>query len=244
MNEKRDFKGVWIPKELWFDKTLSPIQKMFLLEIDSLDNEAGCFASNAHFSELFGVTKGRCTQIIKGLEARKLVTIRLIREGKQIKKRIVRVVNKLNRGSENIKSPYLINAQGNNTSKAIEQKEESKKKPSSPGFSENDLKLADFMYAKIQQLNPGHKKPNLDKWANTIRLIRERDNKTHNDIESLFTWANNNNFWKTNILSPAKLRDQWDTLTIQRQQNETSNQNSNPGKNSVFWDSIRPGLHS
>ena len=110
---------MWIPKELWFDKTLSPIQKMFLLEIDSLDNKGGCYASNAHFSELFGVTKGRCTQIIKGLEARKLVTIQLIREGKQIKKRIVRVVNKLTRGSENIKSPYLINAQGNTTSKAI-----------------------------------------------------------------------------------------------------------------------------
>ena len=122
MSEKRDFKGVWIPKEIWLNKEMSVMEKLFLVEIDSLDNKEGCYASNAHFSEMFDLTKGRCTQIIKSLESKLMVNIELIRDGKLITKRTIRVVNKLNRvvnklggGSENIKLGYIENAQGSNT---------------------------------------------------------------------------------------------------------------------------------
>lgn len=48
----RDFKGVWIPKEVWLDERLSMLDKGILAEIDSLDNgDAGCFASNEHLAE-------------------------------------------------------------------------------------------------------------------------------------------------------------------------------------------------
>lgn len=49
----RDFKGIWIPKELWECKELSTSEKIVLLEIDSLDTgEDGCYASIKHFAEL------------------------------------------------------------------------------------------------------------------------------------------------------------------------------------------------
>jgi len=118
----RDFKGIWIPKEIWLNKELTVIEKLFLVEIDSLDNEEGCYASNAHFSEMFELTKGRCTQIIKSLEEKNLVKIQIIREGKIISKRVIRVVNKLNTlvnklntPSEKTKHPYLENDEGINT---------------------------------------------------------------------------------------------------------------------------------
>lgn len=48
----RDFKGVWIPKEVWLDNRLSMLDKGILAEIDSLDmGEKGCFASNEHLAE-------------------------------------------------------------------------------------------------------------------------------------------------------------------------------------------------
>lgn len=48
---KRDFKGVWIPKEIWLDKRLNALDKVILTEIDSLDSsERGCFASNKHIA--------------------------------------------------------------------------------------------------------------------------------------------------------------------------------------------------
>jgi hypothetical protein len=115
----RNFKGVWIPKNVWLDKDLTLMEKCFLVEVDSLDNENGCFASNAHFSEFFAISKGRCTQILKSLEKKEYIKITLIRNGKQVVKRVIRilnrVVNKLNNPSELIKQPYLENAQGNNT---------------------------------------------------------------------------------------------------------------------------------
>lgn len=49
---ERDFKGVWIPKEVWLDERLSMLDKGILAEVDSLDmGENGCFASNEHLAE-------------------------------------------------------------------------------------------------------------------------------------------------------------------------------------------------
>ena len=101
---KRDFKGIWIPKEIWLNEDLSIMEKLFLIEIDSLDNEEGCYASNEHFSNFFGLSKNRCTEIIKSLEKKGLISIELQREPgkKNISKRIIRVIDKSNRGySEN-----------------------------------------------------------------------------------------------------------------------------------------------
>lgn len=108
-NYERDFKGVWIPKDVWLNRDLSLIEKVFLVEIDSLDNADGCYASNKYFSEFFDISKGRCSQIINQLKDKDLISIEYEREGKEIKKRIIRVVNKLNRGSKNIKQGYLEN---------------------------------------------------------------------------------------------------------------------------------------
>lgn len=115
---KRNFKGVWIPSSVWLDRRISVMEKCFLVEIDSLDNADGCFASNSHFSDFFGVSKGRCTQIIKGLEKKGYISVELVKEGKQIKKRIVRALTQLvysTGGSEDIEHPYLENDEGSNT---------------------------------------------------------------------------------------------------------------------------------
>lgn len=116
---KRDFKWVRIPKEIRLNNDLSIMEKLFLVEIDSLDNNDWCFASNTYFAEFFWISKARCTQIIKSLEAKSILSIEIIREWKVITKRVVRilnrVVNKLNRGSKKIKEGYLENAQDNNT---------------------------------------------------------------------------------------------------------------------------------
>ena len=114
--QERDFKGIWIPREIWLASELTLLEKIFLVEIDSLDNDQNCYASNAYFAEFFGISKGRCTQIIKSLEAKGFIQIQLIRDKKAIKKRVIRVVRKLNTPLSKTKYPYLENAEGNNTS--------------------------------------------------------------------------------------------------------------------------------
>lgn len=71
MKENRDFKGVWIPKEVWLNKDLSIIEKCLLVEIDSLDNgEKGCFASNEYLATFFNLSESRMANIISDLKKR------------------------------------------------------------------------------------------------------------------------------------------------------------------------------
>lgn len=70
--KERAFTGVWIPKHIWLNDDLSPMEKLFLAEIESLDNdkEKGCFASNEYFGNFFKISEGRAANIISGLRKR------------------------------------------------------------------------------------------------------------------------------------------------------------------------------
>lgn len=51
MEETRDFKGIWFSKEIWLDTRLSALEKIILLEIDSLDTDNGCYATNEYLAK-------------------------------------------------------------------------------------------------------------------------------------------------------------------------------------------------
>ncbi len=78
MNKERDFKGVWIPKEIWLDDRLSPLEKVLLVEIDSLDNERGCFKSNAKFAEFLQCGVNTITRSVKKLTELGYVTCKMV----------------------------------------------------------------------------------------------------------------------------------------------------------------------
>ena len=66
--ETRDFKGIWIPKEIWEDKRLSANQKIILMEIDSLDaTEEHCYASNEHLAEICQCGERKVSEAISKL---------------------------------------------------------------------------------------------------------------------------------------------------------------------------------
>lgn len=74
--QQRDFKGVWLPKEIWLNEDLTMIEKVILMEIDSLDNkETGCFASNKHFAELCNCTEKTVSLAISKLQKFGLIEI-------------------------------------------------------------------------------------------------------------------------------------------------------------------------
>lgn len=64
---ERDFKGVWIPKEIWLNKELSMIDKGILTEIASLDGENHCYASNEYLAEFCQVSVATVGRSIKKL---------------------------------------------------------------------------------------------------------------------------------------------------------------------------------
>ena len=130
MDNERKFKGVWIPKEIWEEKSLSILEKVMLIEIDSLeDEEYGCYASNKYFANFFKLTNGRISQIINCLQQKGYIKIEYQYNGKEIERRIIRinkppypeVFNKLNTCLENyagvfnkLKGGYLENSKDNN----------------------------------------------------------------------------------------------------------------------------------
>ena len=118
----RAFKGVWIPKEVWLDKSLGWSEKLLLVEIDSLDNDEGCWASNEYFAEFFNLSKDRISKLISSLKKKGYVTVDLIyKEGtKQIDKRVVKITDRYRRKQlegvvENNDTPLGENAEDNNT---------------------------------------------------------------------------------------------------------------------------------
>jgi hypothetical protein len=81
-------------------------------------------------------------------------------------------------------------------------------------FDGGDAEVARWMFDRVRALDPTAKEPNLDRWADTIRLMREKDGKSPDDIRDLFDRANRDNFWQANVLSPSKLREKWGTLHV------------------------------
>ena len=80
----------------------------------------------------------------------------------------------------------------------------------------NDEKCARWLFGALRKTAPTAREPNFAGWTRDVRLMRERDNRTHKEICELFQWAHQDRFWCANILSPAKLRDKWDQLSILR----------------------------
>ena len=131
MNDPRDFKGIWIPKEIWLNKDLSLNEKVFLVEIDSLDGEKGCYAGNDYFSDFFNLSKNRCSEIINQLSKKDYLKINLIYKPgtKAIEKRIIKInklkylgvrnidkgIRETDRGVRELDQGYSENCEDNNT---------------------------------------------------------------------------------------------------------------------------------
>lgn len=64
----RDFKGIWIAREVWLDTRLNALEKIILMEIDSLDStERGCYASNKYIAEFCQCSETKVSTAISKL---------------------------------------------------------------------------------------------------------------------------------------------------------------------------------
>lgn len=87
-------------------------------------------------------------------------------------------------------------------------------------YSDEDMRFAREMFNRILTVTPSAKEPSFKSWANTIRLMRESDNRDHTTMWKVFSWTNKDSFWCSNILSPTKLRKHFDKLQVKA--NETN----------------------
>ena len=86
----RDFKGIWIPKDIWLSKELSLMEKVLFVEIHSLDNERGCFAGNRYFAEFFGLHPRRIAGHISSLKQKGYISVTV----HNLNERVIRTVGR------------------------------------------------------------------------------------------------------------------------------------------------------
>lgn len=75
--------------------------------------------------------------------------------------------------------------------------------------------LADLIEAN------GSKRPTVtDKWLQDMERINRLDGRTWEQINAAIRWCQNDDFWRANILSPGKLRKQYDAMRLRAQQGQ------------------------
>ena len=90
-------------------------------------------------------------------------------------------------------------------------------------YSPISLKLAKLLYKLIKDNNPSwYVKPNWDNWAEDIDKINRLDNRTFEQIKWMIEWSQEDEFWSQNILSPTKLRKQFNQMVVKAKQNNKS----------------------
>ena len=129
----RKFKGVWIPADYWLDENLSIMEVVILTEIDSLDGQNGCFASNNHFASFIGMTPAYVSKIIKHLKEKGYISVNYRTENRVTTRsiKIIRGINSSKEGINNslggINSSVPSNTSSNTTSKTVSNSSSAKK---------------------------------------------------------------------------------------------------------------------
>lgn len=173
----RKFEGVWVPAEYWLDENLTIMEVVLITEIDSLDGENGCFASNKHFADFLGVTSGRASQLITDLKEKGYIQATYTTNN-NVTKRIIRVVNKLNtpvkklnRGIKNTKGVFKKCVTSNTSSNTSNSNTDSN---SSSGRRREEDPEREQIYKQFFQLARMHD-----------RMKQKATNPTYDEIKQL-----------------------------------------------------------
>ncbi|MEC2288626.1 Replication protein O [Bacillus velezensis] len=211
--EKRKFSKY----EAWLDLLMMASHKdnKFVLGNELYDLKRGEFISSIRkLGERWSWSNTKVTQFLDLLKKDEMIDFK-----KDTKKTLITIVNYGVYHDSDVEKKTVI--EHKNDTKATQKhtikneknvKNEKNIKPSRLKYEICDMENAEYLFKEIQNNNPDAKKPNLEKWANEFRLIRERDKRTDQQIKYLINWSQQDSFWKTNILSPASLRKQFDRL--------------------------------
>ncbi|EGW1789959.1 phage replisome organizer N-terminal domain-containing protein [Enterococcus faecium] len=83
-------------------------------------------------------------------------------------------------------------------------------------YSDEHLHLAKKLQSNLTEDFPKEmNKVDIEKWADTIRLMEERDKASIEAIEYVINWLPTNEFWFGNIRSAKKLREKFEKLKFE-----------------------------
>jgi hypothetical protein len=224
----RDFKGIWIPKELWLDKRLSLLEKALLAEIDSLDGPDHCYADNLYFQNMFNVKERTISETISRLKKLGLLEqVSFDGRRRQIKSNLRTVYAKFygSASQQNVVSnqnftglpPQILPCQP--IEEPIEREridEIIKDKEEESTVSADASTLTSEFISLLQKVHGKEAvNPNIQSWKKEFDRLLRIDKKDKDLVRKVMNWAVQDPFWQTNIISPKKLRLKFLTLKLQ-----------------------------
>lgn len=232
MSNHRSYYAI-IPASVRYDDRLIPSAKLLYGEITALSNEKGyCWASNDYFAHLYGVSKTTIKNWLKSLEANGhiLRKVKYRYGSKEIESRWISITDPRQEnlptparkltdpGQENLPTPREEICPDNNTSfnNTINNTNKEEVATSSRKYSDEHFRLATKLKNNLINDFPKEMvKANLEKWADIIRLMEEKDSHTLEQIEYVINWLPSSDFWFGNIRSAKKLRDKFESLKFE-----------------------------
>ena len=239
LNVKNSYYAV-IPATVRYDNNVVPNAKLLYGEITALCNEKGyCWATNDYFGRLYSVSKRTISTWIKSLCDAGYISTEFIldNESQKVKVRCLKVVEKnfvaitketSGPPRSRLREPHEENFAENNTlnntfnisSSQIFEKskindERIKKKKVFEADSEAYL-LAKFLERCIAENNPRfpQNERQRQRWAKDFDLMLRIDRIDADDIAAAIEWSQDDNFWRSNILSGKKLREKYQQLAM------------------------------
>lgn len=93
----------------------------------------------------------------------------------------------------------------------------------------------------------GSVRPTITKrWRDTARLLLDKDGRTEEQVHTAIDWCQDSEFWRSNVMSMPKLREQYDRMRLQASSHAARpapSQNShqpynNPNDQSVYFEDL------
>jgi hypothetical protein len=90
-------------------------------------------------------------------------------------------------------------------------------------YSADGIRLATLLFeqivtqmptSRLGALTPAERKRTLTQWAQPIELLLRKDRQEPSHVEEVILWCSCDDFWGSNILSGAKLRERFDALVL------------------------------
>ena len=80
MSTEQCFSGVWVDRKIWLSKSLTPIEKLLIVEVDSLSaSENGCPAPAGYFADFLMLSISKVRSIFSSLIKRGLIVKNVVK---------------------------------------------------------------------------------------------------------------------------------------------------------------------
>lgn len=90
-----------------------------------------------------------------------------------------------------------------------------------PKYSNDALKMANWLAEQVLQRYPYVKQPNIEQWADDIDKLVRCDKQPLDNVKIALLFSQQDNFWRQQVRSGANLRKHYEKILVKAQEYQT-----------------------